>query len=487
MEPTSDQTQRISLFPGNNSKNTQSAHRRAQSSSVSNFFSVFRSSNASSQELNPTTSSNSFHGSIKLSPMHSFLNINSDSPQQEKRSMSVVSKLNEEINILSSQLNLSNSTVSYYSEELQKSSEILENVNQELKKIQIKAKDLETENLFLKRQAELLAISKENDKKKFELEHEARILEYQQKVQEVEHEGKKEKVAVEGHYIEVITNLNHRFLEEIEFINKKFKQKLMVFRSLDKDTEGGSDKETELSTFFMPECHSITKNSALSSPVPLRYLKGSVDSEEFDLSLRNICVQISEKVVNEKTKLSVQGNWKNGIVTIFNIFQKQASDVLKESFLIWADNSAQIITNKFAEKMFKICFKPRCMVFIAIIKIEKLGKLRRALLSKRYLKLWSRKSVILNQNKAVIGKIFRMFQVFLTKISFTKFQAWTTFKQATSSKLMNNKIKIKNSLDLWMNYRAQNENSLSQGFYKWRSYLSIMKIENLRKMRSLFD
>lgn len=279
---------------GSNSKTNKSrtsifmsSHKRAHSTSSSLLFSFFSSNsllqiqNSSECGLNSTAEppSNASPGNLEIT-------------QKEKRQHSVIERLNQEVSILSSQLNQSNLAVSYSSAKLQKNKEKIKALLEIIEAQKAQLNSLETENISLKQQYELLIMSKENEKKKVEFELESQKMNFDQKIQELIHENKKDRISIENHYIDLITSLNHKFIEEVEYINKKFKEKIRKIKSIERDAGECYEKESELSTFFMPEGQSLIKNSANSSPTPIAYLKKSVDSEELDLSLRTLYGQM---------------------------------------------------------------------------------------------------------------------------------------------------------------------------------------------------
>ena len=283
-----------SSITGTNSKINKSkssifmaSHKRAHSTSGSMLFSLF-SSNSLLQNQN--SSECGFNSTVEPSSNASPGNL--EITQKEKRQHSVIERLNQEVSILSSQLNQSNLAVSYSTAKLQKNNEKIKSLLEVIEAQKSQLHSLETENISLKQQIELLDMSKENDKKRLEFELESQKMNLDQKVQELIHENKKEKISIENHYIDLITNLNHKFIEEVEYINKKFKEKIRKIKAIERETGECYEKDSELSTFFMPEGQSLIKNSANSSPTPIAYLKKSVDSEELDLSLRTLYGQM---------------------------------------------------------------------------------------------------------------------------------------------------------------------------------------------------
>lgn len=411
MEPTSDQTQRHSLKPENIQNSIEVPHRRVQSSSFSSFLSIFRPSRKTSQEMNSAKDSFSVRDSTKLSPMQSFALSNCDLPNQEKKSSTLVSKLNEEISILSSQLSLSNNSISIYSQELQKTSEKLSQMSLELFKSEMKIKDLESENFSLRRRDEFLHVSKE----------------------------------------------------------------VSMY------------KESDNSTFFINEGQSLTKNSAYSSPMTLGYLKKSIDYEELDSTLNNLCQQIGEKEGGKKIKINYPENWRIGIETLIKVYKNKCTCLVKKTFLLWTRNRYEKVVRLFVELIGKVGFRSRCFMFIALTKTEKLGKLRKLMIMKRFFRVWIRKCTVLTMNSNIICKILSIFTVLHKRTLLAKYHVWSILKAHEYSKLVNDKKKIKKCIDQWINFKNIEEDLKTQAFYSWRSYLSLTKIERLKKMRVYFS
>ena len=230
-----------------------------------------------------------------------------DLPEKNKKSMSLIERLNEEILILSTQLKQANEIISYLSNKISQ----FNTVNEEsLSAIQDDFESrLNSCKLELENECNYLSNIIESLKKehhaytseltaKFQKKFYEQEQENEQKLEKIAFEHKKRIVFIENHYIELIMNMNHKFIEETEYLQNCYRTRLNKCRNAERYSANCSDKEYEEgSTLFSPRRKNlkISRDHLVFSPLPRKRFDPRKPSEsdcDLDLSLKHFFNQI---------------------------------------------------------------------------------------------------------------------------------------------------------------------------------------------------
>lgn len=175
----------------------------------------------------------------------------SEASYQIPKYMSIISKLNEEIQILSTQLKESNEIISHFTQKLNEISLNFSALKEITDKLKIRNEELEKQNFSLNQKNKNLKQERGNLIKKLEIEKNQKIFKTEEKVQEQVLEQKTLNVLKENYYNEVIAKLNEQFLFGIDEVIGKFK-----------GSSGGLDQDIrEFKGFFSDECRTIIRKS----------------------------------------------------------------------------------------------------------------------------------------------------------------------------------------------------------------------------------
>lgn len=224
-----------------------------------------------------------------------------ESPVKEKRNMSVIGRLNEEILILSTQLKQSNEIIAF----LNIRSNEFQDLNEKYKQNQIesdkKQAEMHKKLIALEEKLGKILTEKDTEIKNIKNLHIKEIqnieIDKERVIQDIIHENKKKLVLVENHFIEIIMNLNHKYIEEVEYLNSKYRNKLYNLVHSDKlgQISIGEKESYEGSTIYSPNMDSMKKIeiSFLSPHNKKTMMKKSQELDiELDMSLRQIFNQV---------------------------------------------------------------------------------------------------------------------------------------------------------------------------------------------------
>ena len=175
----------------------------------------------------------------------------SEASYQIPKYISIISKLNEEIQILSTQLKESNEIISNFTQKLNDISSNFIALKEITNKLKIRNEELEKQNFSLNQKNRNLKLDQKNHMRKLEIEQNQKFLKSEVKAQEQAVEQKTLQVLKENYYNEVIFKLNEHFLQGIDEVIGKFKGRT---GRLDQDIR-------EFKGFFSDECRTIIRKS----------------------------------------------------------------------------------------------------------------------------------------------------------------------------------------------------------------------------------
>lgn len=195
-------------------------------------------------------------------------NLNSLPPSNfsstEKRCANKISRLNEEIFILSSELKQANEIISELSKKLANcNSKHAMNLQalQERHEQKMKRNHQEVEYLILSnKNSQKTEVDRIRNEVQIELKKQQELFNKKYNIQEKyfleelekkENDYKKQVIILKNHFIEVITELKTKFIEELECIQNKYNSKIRSIRNIQENKGyGGVDYEDESSTII---------------------------------------------------------------------------------------------------------------------------------------------------------------------------------------------------------------------------------------------
>lgn len=272
------------------------AHKRSISTSSENMgISVLTNERSISPAQTSPKNLSNYSNSVIPFTIHSRSPSELDSPVREKRNISLVARLNEEILILSSQLKQSNEIIAFLNTRSTEFQELNERYKQSQYEMDKNQADMQKKIVVLEEKVDKIKIDKETEVKILMEKHkqELRIMENDKDrvIEEIYHENKKKMVFVENHFIEIIMNLNHKYIEEVEYLNLKYRSKIYRMAHSEKRGQGGDKEIWENSGSFSSKIVEMKKNEGEVFSPRQKMAATSADFE-IDSGLRQIFNQV---------------------------------------------------------------------------------------------------------------------------------------------------------------------------------------------------
>ncbi|OMJ76615.1 hypothetical protein SteCoe_23993 [Stentor coeruleus] len=421
-----------------------------------------------------------------------------DSPVKEKRNMSVIGRLNEEILILSTQLKQANEIIAFLSIR----SNEFQDLNEKYKQNQIESDKNQAEMhkklIVLEEKLRQILIEKDTEIKNIKDFHIKEIqsieIDKEKLIQDIIHENKKKLVLVENHFIEIIMNLNHKYIEEVEYLNKKYRKKMHNLVYSDKLGQIGiGEKESyEGSTIYSLNMDSIKKNDASFSS--LHYKKPMVKRSqeidvELDMSLRQIFNQVNLSLDSDKFKENrseYEHQLRASIHSIFDLCSKKATES-KDLFCKWDETPKS--KDLFLEFSLEKLSKRTILNYFHLLTgsfFNTLSHLLSKLQKKSFFLSWKIQKSIKTPLVFPYSSAFSINQTINKKIFSIFWNTWSALKTYNKKSIIQNKKLMKATIEKWGKLEFSMHDSVIEAFYHWRSIKAYDKINKLKEFKRFF-
>ncbi|OMJ70903.1 hypothetical protein SteCoe_31017 [Stentor coeruleus] len=467
------------------------AHKRSISTSSENMrISILTNERSISPSQTSPKNLSNYANSVIPFTIHSRSPSELDSPVREKRNISLIARLNEEILILSSQLKQSNEIIAFLntrSTEFQELNERYKQSQYEMDKNQI---DLQKKIFILEDRIGKMKIDKETEVKILMEKHrqELKIIENDKDkvIEEIYYENKKKMVLVENYFIEIIMNLNHKYIEEVEYLNMKYRSK--IYRIVHSDKRGQSGEMWENSEPFSLKIEEMKKNEGENFSSQQRKVAAYSDYE-LDSSLRQIFNQVNLSLDAEKFRShrdEYEQQLRDSIHSIFDLCTKKAVES-KDLYCEWDETpkSKEAFLEYSLEKLSKRTFLGYFHTltgsfFYTLSNLYDWFQVKSAFSS---WKIPQRNSFSLPLK--LLSIIFTQ-NFFNKKIFKSYWHSFAMLKKHNKNSSIRSKKLMKGALEIWQNSAISIQESLIEAFYHWRSLKAFDKINKLRDFRRFF-
>ncbi|OMJ71957.1 hypothetical protein SteCoe_29720 [Stentor coeruleus] len=415
-----------------------------------------------------------------------------DSPVREKRNISLVARLNEEILILSSQLKQSNEIIAFLSTRSTEFQELNERYKQSQYEMDKNQSDLQKKIVVLEEKIGKYKNDKETEVKILMEKHrqELKIIENDKNrvIEEIYHENKKKMLFVENYFIEIIMNLNHKYIEEVEYLNMKYKSKIYRIAHSDKRRQSGDKEIWENSGLFSSRIEEVKKTEEqVLSPQQ----KNEVKCTEFELDsgLRQIFNQVNLSLDPERFRShrdEYEQQLRDSIHSIFDLCTKKSVET-KELYCDWDETpkSKEAFLEHTLENLSKRTFLKYFHTLTGSA-FYTLSDLYDQFQVKSTFLLWK---TLQKKNFSLPSKLISTIFTynFINKKTFRLYwHSWAIFKNYNKQSLIRNKKLMKGALELWEKSTITKQESIIEGFYHWRSLKTFDKINKLRDFKRFF-
>ena len=432
---------------------------------------------------------------------------------EEKKNKSLISKLNEEILILSEQLKQSNEIINFlndtvYECQAENQSNLLA-LQQEFDIRTSKTlKDTEDQRENINQMIEIMSREHKNQlnelNDRFLKELNIKEQEHEQHIEKLSYNHKKQLISTESHFIEIIMNLNHKFVEEIEYLNKRYRN-IPHHRSQahEKASENYSDKDSEEAStlfshrenLFSPQMNSLIKrDNVVISPLPFSQIKlRKLEESDYDFDLAHYFNKSHDGDNVQGPEIDIK--IRSALRSVISITRKTLLITLKFFFSKWTLNNYNRKSQKFHERcqMFVESME-KCMHrtlkstlnYSVDVDLRKVTRIFERNLIKHRLYYWRYhrpNSIIILKEMLNITSLIE----FMKKKSFSLiWSSWKCLKNHNKENKIRNRKLIKKYIELWEKHIYSTEDKYFETFYHWRGLSKREKIYKLKEYKQLF-
>ena len=176
------------------------------------------------------------------------------------------------------------------------------------------------------------------------------------------------------------------------------------------------------------------------------------------------------------------------VAAIFNVCHKIVKEQLKETFGMWASSSGQSISDRFLRTM-EVMLNDRIGSYYLLVLSQQIHPItdiiyKRA--KKRMFYAWKAKKDAFKLPKAIISSAH--LSDFLKRKTFSLlWTSWHCLQHVNNSNNIRNTKLMRKSIEQWESFMKHQDESLIEGFYTWRSTISLLKFAKLKSFKSIFS